>query len=143
MIAAVDAVLDGTVENIYALTRPAGHHALPDAAMGFCLFGNAAIAVHHARQVRGLERVAVVDWDVHHGNGTQAAFYDDPSVLTISVHQDNCFPPGSGLIEENGDRRRRGLQPQRPAPARLGRRRLRGRVRAGRRSPRSSASSRS
>jgi acetoin utilization deacetylase AcuC-like enzyme len=102
VIAAIDAVLDGTVENAYALIRPAGHHALPDAAMGFCLFGNAAIGVHHARQVRGLERVAVVDWDVHHGNGTQAAFYDDPSVLTISVHQDNCFPPGSGLVEENG-----------------------------------------
>jgi acetoin utilization deacetylase AcuC-like enzyme len=96
-------VLDGTVENAYALTRPAGHHALPDAAMGFCLFGNAAVGVHHARQARGIDRVAVVDWDVHHGNGTQAAFYDDPSVLTISVHQDNCFPPGSGLVAETGE----------------------------------------
>jgi acetoin utilization deacetylase AcuC-like enzyme len=102
VIAAVDAVLDGVVDNIYALVRPAGHHALPEVAMGFCLFGNVAVAAHHARQVRGLERVAVVDWDVHHGNGTQAAFYDDPSVLTISVHQDNCFPPGSGLVEETG-----------------------------------------
>ncbi|MBB4661861.1 class II histone deacetylase [Conexibacter arvalis] len=102
VIAAVDAVLDGTVDNAYALVRPAGHHALADAAMGFCLFGNVAVAAHHARVARGLERVAVVDWDVHHGNGTQAAFYDDPSVLTISLHQDNCFPPGSGLVEETG-----------------------------------------
>jgi acetoin utilization deacetylase AcuC-like enzyme len=102
VIEAVDAVLDGRVDNIYALVRPAGHHALPEVAMGFCLFGNVAIAAHHARAVRGLARVAVVDWDVHHGNGTQAAFYDDPSVLTISLHQDNCFPPGSGLVEETG-----------------------------------------
>jgi acetoin utilization deacetylase AcuC-like enzyme len=71
--------------------------------MGFCLFGNAAIAVHHARQARGLERVAIVDWDVHHGNGTQSAFYDDPSVLTISLHQDGVFPPGSGPVEDIGE----------------------------------------
>jgi len=103
VIAAVDAVLDGDVDNAYALVRPPGHHALPDAGMGFCLFGNVAIAAHHARQARGLQRVAIVDWDVHHGNGTQAAFYDDPSVLTISLHQDNCFPPNSGLIEERGE----------------------------------------
>ncbi len=102
VIASVDAVLDGVVDNVYALVRPAGHHALPDGAMGFCLFGNVAIAAHHARVARGLARVAIVDWDVHHGNGTQAAFYDDPNVLTISVHQDNCFPPGSGLVEETG-----------------------------------------
>jgi acetoin utilization deacetylase AcuC-like enzyme len=99
---AVDAVLDGTASNAYALVRPPGHHALPDAAMGFCLFGNVAIAVHHARLARGVQRVAVVDWDVHHGNGTQAAFYDDPSVLTISLHQDDNFPPDSGHVEENG-----------------------------------------
>ncbi len=103
VIAAVDAVLDGRVDNAYALVRPPGHHALADAAMGFCLFGNAAVAIHHARQVRGLERVAIVDWDVHHGNGTQAAFYADPTVLTISLHQDNCFPPGSGAVEERGE----------------------------------------
>jgi acetoin utilization deacetylase AcuC-like enzyme len=102
VIEAVDAVLDGRVDNVYSLVRPPGHHALPDAAMGFCLFGNVAVAAHHARQARGLQRVAIVDWDVHHGNGTQAAFYDDPSVLTISIHQDNCFPPGSGLVEETG-----------------------------------------
>jgi acetoin utilization deacetylase AcuC-like enzyme len=103
VIASVDAVLDGVVDNVYALVRPAGHHALADVSMGFCIFGNVAIAAHHARQVRGLERIAIVDWDVHHGNGTQAAFYEDPSVLTISIHQDNCFPPGSGLVEESGE----------------------------------------
>jgi acetoin utilization deacetylase AcuC-like enzyme len=102
VIAAIDAVLDGTVENAFALVRPPGHHALPDSGMGFCLFGNAAIATHHALAARDLERVAIVDWDVHHGNGTQAAFYDDPRVLTISLHQDSCFPPGSGPLEENG-----------------------------------------
>jgi acetoin utilization deacetylase AcuC-like enzyme len=103
IIAAVDAVLDGTVSNAFALVRPPGHHAMPDTGMGFCLFGNAAIAIHHALADRGLERVAIVDWDVHHGNGTQAAFYDDPRVLTISLHQDSNFPPGSGTLEENGE----------------------------------------
>ena len=103
VIAAVDAVLDGTVDNAYALVRPPGHHALTDMGMGFCLFGNVAVAVHHARQVRGLGRVAVVDWDVHHGNGTQAAFYADPSVLTLSIHQDSNFPPRSGSVEETGE----------------------------------------
>ena len=102
-IVAVDAVLDGHVDNVYALVRPPGHHALADAGMGFCLFGNVAIAVLHARHVRGLERVAVVDWDVHHGNGTEAAFYGDPTVLTISIHQDSCFPPGSGAVERTGE----------------------------------------
>jgi acetoin utilization deacetylase AcuC-like enzyme len=103
VIEAVDAVLDGRVDNIYALVRPCGHHALAEVAMGFCIFGNAAIAARHAQAVRGLSRIAIVDWDVHHGNGTQSAFYDDPSVLTISIHQDNCFPPGSGHVEETGE----------------------------------------
>jgi acetoin utilization deacetylase AcuC-like enzyme len=116
VIEAVDAVLDGTVDNAYALVRPCGHHALPDAAMGFCIFGNVAIAAHHARVVRGLERVAIVDWDVHHGNGTQAGFYDDPSVLTISLHQDNCFPPQSGLLEETGEGAGEGFNLNVPLP---------------------------
>jgi len=103
VIAAVDAVLDGVADNAFALVRPPGHHALADTGMGFCIFGNPAIATMHARETRGLDRVAIVDWDVHHGNGTQSAFFTDPSVLTISVHQDNNFPPGSGLLEEVGD----------------------------------------
>ena len=101
-IEAMDAVLDGRVNNAYALVRPPGHHATADSAMGFCLFGNAAIAIMHAQAVRGVERIATVDWDVHHGNGTQSAFYDRSDVLTISLHQDNLFPPESGAVAENG-----------------------------------------
>jgi len=102
-VVAVDAVLDARVANAYALVRPPGHHALPDTGMGFCLLGNIAIAALHARHERGVARVAVVDWDVHHGNGTQAAFYADPTVLTISLHQDSFFPPGSGTVLERGE----------------------------------------
>ena len=101
-IEAVDAVLDGKVANAYALVRPPGHHAEPDRGRGYCVFGNAVIAVKHARRVRRLNRVAVVDWDVHHGNGTELAFLDDPSVLTISVHQDRCYPLDSGFLEAVG-----------------------------------------
>lgn len=101
-IAAADAVLDGVVPNAYALVRPPGHHALADRAMGFCLLCNGAIAGKHLLEARGLTRIAYVDWDVHHGNGTQAAFYDDPRALTISLHQDRCFPADSGSIEETG-----------------------------------------
>jgi len=115
-IVAVDAVLDGEVENVYALVRPPGHHAVRDTGIGFCLFGNVAIAVLHARHVRGLERVAVVDWDVHHGNGTEDAFYDDPSVLTISIHQDGCFPPGSGPVDRMGEGPGEGFNVNVPLP---------------------------
>ena len=101
-LTAVDAVVAGTVDNAYALVRPPGHHALPDFGMGGCLLGNAALAAAHARARHGLGRVAVVDWDAHHGNGTQHAFWDDPTVVTISLHQANCFPPGSGAVEELG-----------------------------------------
>lgn len=101
-IAAVDAVLDGVVDNAYALVRPPGHHAVADATMGFCVFNNAAIAVEHLRMARGVPRIAMVDWDVHHGNGQQSIFYDDPNVLTISIHQDLCFPPDSGYLRDHG-----------------------------------------
>lgn len=99
---AVDAVLDGRVDNAYALVRPPGHHAVASTGMGFCIFNNVAIAAAHAREVRGVGRVAVVDWDVHHGNGTQSIFVEDPDVLTISIHQDNVFPPNSGAVSERG-----------------------------------------
>ncbi len=102
-IAAVDAVLDGSVDNAYALVRPPGHHAERDRGMGFCVFGNVAIAAMHAIKERGIGRVATVDWDVHHGNGTQQAFYDRSDVLTISIHQDRCFPPDSGPMEDRGE----------------------------------------
>jgi acetoin utilization deacetylase AcuC-like enzyme len=101
-ITAVEAVLDGKVDNAYALVRPPGHHAEKDQGRGFCIFANTALAAAHARQARGLSRVAIVDWDVHHGNGTEHAFYADPSVLTISVHQDNNYPPNSGGLSDNG-----------------------------------------
>ena len=83
--------------------------------MGFCMFGNLAIAAAHAQAVRGVERIAVVDWDVHHGNGTQSMFYDDPDVLTISIHQDNVFPPSSGALDERGEGAGTGPRDQHPA----------------------------
>ena len=103
VITAIDAVLDGTVDNVHALTRPPGHHAEPDLGRGFCIFANAAIGAKHAREARGLERVAIVDWDVHHGNGTQKIFWTDPTVLAISSHQDNYYPPDSGHLHELGE----------------------------------------
>ncbi len=102
VLAALEAIMAGEVDNAYALVRPPGHHALADTGLGFCLLGNATIAAYHALEHYGLERIAFVDWDVHHGNGAQAAFYEDPRVLTISVHQDNCFPPDSGHLSERG-----------------------------------------
>jgi acetoin utilization deacetylase AcuC-like enzyme len=117
VISAIDAVLDGTVDNIYALTRPPGHHAEADLGRGFCIFANAVIAAMHARQAKGLERVAVVDWDVHHGNGTQKAFYTDPTVLAISIHQDNYYPPDSGSVDETGEGPGEGYNINVPLPA--------------------------
>jgi acetoin utilization deacetylase AcuC-like enzyme len=116
-ITAVDAVLDGKVDNVYALVRPPGHHAERDTGRGFCIFANVALAALHARDVRGLSRVAVVDWDVHHGNGTEHAFYDDPSVLTISIHQDNNYPPDSGAITDTGSGAGAGYNINVPLPA--------------------------
>jgi len=116
VLEAMDRVIDGKVNNAYALVRPPGHHAIPDRAMGFCLFGNAAIAGKHALSKRGLSKIAYVDWDVHHGNGTQAAFYDDPSALTISIHQDRNFPTNSGLMNENGEGKGSGYNINIPLP---------------------------
>jgi len=99
-IAAVDAVLGGRARAAWALGRPPGHHAEPAGAMGFCFLGNAAIAARHA-QACGLGRVMILDWDVHHGNGTQAIFWRDPSVLFVSIHQEGIYP-GTGYASEVG-----------------------------------------
>ena len=120
-MAAVDAVLDEVVDNAYALVRPPGHHALPDLGMGFCLLANVAIAVRHAQVVRGIGRVAVVDWDVHHGNGTQAIFVADPTVLAVSLHQDGLYPARSGLVTETGEGAGSGATVNVPLPAGSGR----------------------
>ncbi len=98
-----DAVMDGTVRRAFAAVRPPGHHAEPDRALGFCLFSNVAIAARYLQRRHGLGKIAIVDFDVHHGNGTQAALEDDPSVLFISLHQDprTCYP-GSGHAYETG-----------------------------------------
>lgn len=116
-ITATDAVMDGEVDNAYALLRPAGHHAMPDASCGFCVFSNAAIAGRHLLETRGVERIAYVDWDVHHGNGTQAAFYDEPRALTISLHQDRLFPTDDGFVEQLGEGEGEGTNINIPLPA--------------------------
>lgn len=100
-IRAVDLVVSGKVHSAFSCMRPPGHHAETAKVMGFCLFNNAAIAVRYAQKQYGIERIAIVDWDVHHGNGTQEIFYEDPTVLYISTHQ---FPlwPGTGSATETG-----------------------------------------
>lgn len=97
----VDQVMTGQAERVFLAARPPGHHAEPDQAMGFCLFSSAAIAAQHARAQYGLTRVAVVDFDVHHGNGTQAAFWNDGDLLFASSHQMPLFP-GTGAADETG-----------------------------------------
>jgi acetoin utilization deacetylase AcuC-like enzyme len=116
---AVDVVMAGRAPRAFALVRPPGHHAEPARAMGFCLFNNIAIAATHARQQHGLERIAIVDWDVHHGNGTQAAFWTDPTVLFISLHQYPHYP-GSGAADERGGGPGEGYTINIPLPARSG-----------------------
>ena len=100
-VLAVDQVMTGQAERVFLAARPPGHHAEPHKPMGFCLFSSAAIAAEHARAVHGLTRVAVVDFDVHHGNGTQAAFWDDGDLIFASSHQMPLFP-GTGSITETG-----------------------------------------
>jgi len=116
-LAAVDAVAgpERTLDSVFVIGRPPGHHATTDRAMGFCLFGNAAIAARYAREVLGIDRVAVLDWDVHHGNGTQEILYSDPSVLFVSFHQWPLYP-GSGWIDEVGAGAGRGFTVNLPLP---------------------------
>lgn len=119
-IAATRAVLTGEVDNAYALVRPPGHHALRESGMGFCIFSNIAVAIEWARANTSAKRVAVVDYDVHHGNGTQDIYYDDPDVLTISIHQDHLYPRNSGGTEEAGRGMAEGTSINVPLPAGCG-----------------------
>jgi acetoin utilization deacetylase AcuC-like enzyme len=115
-VGALDTVLGGKADNGLAAIRPPGHHAMADHGMGFCLLGNVAIAARHAQARYGIERVLIVDYDVHHGNGTQAMFYDDPSVLYVSTHQ-WPFYPGTGAVTEIGAGRGEGHSINVPLPA--------------------------
>jgi acetoin utilization deacetylase AcuC-like enzyme len=118
-IAAAGAVARGAARRAFALVRPPGHHARPGHAMGFCLFNNVAIAARELQAAHGLGRVAIVDVDVHHGNGTQESFYDDPTVLFVSTHQ-YPFYPGSGALNEVGVGAGRGATVNLPLPAGCG-----------------------
>ncbi|HOV74481.1 MAG TPA: histone deacetylase [Candidatus Hydrogenedentes bacterium] len=100
-ISACRAVIDGAFDNVFCAVRPPGHHAERDRAMGFCLFNNIAIAARWLQAKIGLRRIAILDWDVHHGNGTQQAFFDDPAVLFVSLHQHPHYP-GTGWPFERG-----------------------------------------
>ncbi|HLI82196.1 MAG TPA: histone deacetylase [Candidatus Binataceae bacterium] len=119
VLTAVEMVLDGAAENAFALVRPPGHHALPNRAMGFCFFNNVAIGCEWLLRRKGLKRVMIVDWDLHHGNGTQAMFYDSAEVLYTSTHQ---FPhyPGTGSLLEVGAGEGLGYTVNAPLPAEYG-----------------------
>ena len=119
-LAAVDAVMSGTVQRAYALTRPPGHHAEPGRSMGFCVFSNAALAAEHAIRAYGIRRVAILDWDVHFGNGTQACFESRPDVLTLSIHQEAGYLQVRGEADETGRGEGLGYSLNVPLPAGCG-----------------------
>ena len=118
-IRAMEVVMEGEVGSAFALVRPPGHHATPRRAMGFCLFNNIAIAAEQALSKYKLERLAIIDFDVHHGNGTQAVFYNRPEVMYISTHE-YPFYPGSGSVEETGSEAAKGATINIPLPAGCG-----------------------
>ncbi len=111
--------MKGEVDNAYCLVRPPGHHAVAESAMGFCLFNNVAVAARYAIDRHGLERVMIIDYDVHHGNATQEMFYEDPRVLYFSIHQ-APFYPGTGLSDERGEGEGLGTTINVPLPATTG-----------------------
>jgi acetoin utilization deacetylase AcuC-like enzyme len=115
---AVDAVMGGEADNAFIAVRPPGHHATAETAMGFCLFNNVAVAARYAQQKYGeIEKIAILDWDVHHGNGTQAIFFDDPTVFFFSMHQYPWYP-GTGSAGETGYGRGKGYTLNVPIKAR-------------------------
>ncbi|MEX1157770.1 MAG: class II histone deacetylase, partial [Thermomicrobiales bacterium] len=116
-MAAVDTVMAGPIARAFALVRPPGHHAMSNQGMGYCIFNNVVIAAMHARSAYGLERVMIFDWDVHHGNGTQDAFYDDPNVLFVSTHQDRLYPEEFGQVAQIGSGDAAGRTVNIPLPA--------------------------
>ncbi|HEX2620812.1 MAG TPA: histone deacetylase, partial [Phototrophicaceae bacterium] len=119
VVAAVDAVLNGSARNGLAAVRPPGHHALAERGMGFCILGNVPLATKYAQIKYGIQRVMIVDFDVHHGNGTQDMFYDDDSVLFVSTHQ-YPFYPGTGALNETGRGKGQGYTINIPLPAGCG-----------------------
>jgi acetoin utilization deacetylase AcuC-like enzyme len=125
---AVDAVLEGRARNAFCVVRPPGHHANAARGMGFCLFNNIAIAARYAQRKHGVGRVMILDWDVHHGNGTQDIFYSDPTVFFFSTHQWPLYP-GTGRADETGDGAATGTTMNFPFPAGSGRREILGAVR--------------
>jgi acetoin utilization deacetylase AcuC-like enzyme len=118
-VAAASAVAEGRAQSAFALVRPPGHHALPDRGMGFCLFNNAAVAALAARDRFGMRRILLLDWDVHHGNGTQAIFWRDPTVLYLSLHQEHWYPYTGGW-EEAGEGEGEGFTLNIPLPPETG-----------------------
>lgn len=119
-IAAVEAVVAGQTESAFAVVRPPGHHAEPVRARGFCLFNNVAVAAAHAQAALGCERVLILDWDVHHGNGTQDIFWADPDVMFIDLHRAAPFYPGTGALQEVGAGRGEGTTVNVPLPGGAG-----------------------
>lgn len=119
LLEAIDAVVKGKMDNAFALVRPPGHHAEKARAMGFCLFNNVAIGARHAQKRHGLDRILIVDWDLHHGNGTQNAFYDEKEILYFSTHQ-YPFYPGTGATNEIGQREGEGYTVNIPLSAGCG-----------------------
>ena len=117
---AVDLVFTGQAANAFCVVRPPGHHASANRGMGFCMFNNIACGARYAQRRHGAERVMIVDWDVHHGNGTQDIFYDDGSVLFFSTHQYPWYP-GTGAAEETGEGKGRGMTLNCPLPSGAGR----------------------